>query len=129
MPALRAARTDFAGVNIRSATGETRGNGPRGKKASGLLSIDGVLYLLARNAGNAQLAWSPDHGVTWTWADWKFTTSFGCPTFLNFGKDYAAARDDFVYIYSPDSDNAYDAADRMVLARVSKQRAARARGV
>ncbi len=113
---------DFAGVNIRSATGETRGNGPRGKKASGLLSIDGVLYMLARNAGNSQLAWSGDHGLSWTWADWKFTTSFGCPTFLNFGKDYAGARDAFVYIYSPDSDNAYEAADRMVLARVPKEK-------
>ena len=25
------------------------------------------------------------------WADWKFNTSFGCPTFLNFGKNYAGA--------------------------------------
>ncbi len=113
---------DFAGVNIRSPSGETRGNGPRAKKASGLICVEGVLYLLARNARNAQLAWSGDHGATWTWADWKFTTSFGCPTFLNFGKDYAAARDDFVYIYSPDSDGAYDPADRMVLARVPKAR-------
>src|SRR5207253_6276872 len=61
-----------------------------------------------------------DHGTTWEWADWKFTTSFGCPTFLNFGKNYAGARDDFVYVYSHDSDSAYTAADRMVLARVPK---------
>src|SRR5215813_9045711 len=49
--------------------------------------VKGVLYLWARNAGNAQLAWSGDHGQTWTWSDWKFTTSFGCPTFLNFRSD------------------------------------------
>jgi hypothetical protein len=82
--------------------------------------IDGVLYLWVRNAGNAQPAWSTDHGRTWEWADWKFTTSFGCPTFLNFGKNYTGARDDFAYIYSHDADSAYQAADRMVLARVPK---------
>jgi CubicO group peptidase (beta-lactamase class C family) len=106
------------GFNIRSPLLEQTGNDKRGKKASGLLSIDGVLYLLARNAGNAQLAWSADHGQSWTWSDWKFTSSFGCPTLLNFGKDYAGARDEFVYIYSHDVDSAYVAADRMVLARV-----------
>ncbi len=70
----------------------------------------------------AQLAWSSDHARTWTWCDWRFETSFGCPTFLNFGQNYAGARDDFVYVYSPDGDSAYQAADRMVLARVPKDR-------
>ena len=113
---------DFQAVNLRSPTGESLGDGARGKKASGLLCVDGVLYLLARNADNAQLAWSGDHGATWTWADWTFTTSFGCPTFLNFGKNYAGARDEFVYLYSPDSDSAYEPTDRMVLARVPADR-------
>jgi hypothetical protein len=112
--------TDFAGRNLRSPTGETRGDGPAGKKASGLLCVNGTLYLWARNAGNSQLAWSGDHGATWTWADWRFTESFGCPTFLDFGKNYAEARDDFVYIYSPDKDSAYETADQLVLARAPK---------
>jgi CubicO group peptidase (beta-lactamase class C family) len=112
----------FSGVNIRSSTGEQLGDGPRGKKASGILMVDGVLYLWARNAGNAQLAWSADHGAAWTWADWKFTNSFGCPTFLNFGRNYTGARDGFVYVYSPDHDSAYQCSDRMVLARVPKDR-------
>ena len=43
---------------------------------------------------------SRDRARTWTWANWKFDTSFGCPTFLNFGPDYRGARD------------AYDAAIR-----------------
>jgi hypothetical protein len=113
---------DVGGVNLRSPTAEQRGDGPRGKKASGILTVGGVLYLLARNAGNSQLAWSSDHGATWTWADWKFTTGFGCPTFLNFGRDYAGARDEFVYVYSHDHDSAYAPADRMVLARVPKDK-------
>ncbi|MCI0357440.1 MAG: serine hydrolase [Planctomycetaceae bacterium] len=111
---------ELRGVNIRSESLEQKGDDVRGKKASGLLCLDGVLYLWARNAGNSQLAWSSDHGRTWTWSDWKFTTSFGCPTVLNFGQDYAGARDEFVYLYSHDADSAYVAADRMVLARVSK---------
>ena len=111
---------DFTGVNVRAPTAENRGQGKDGKKASGMLMVDGVLYMLARNAGNAQLAWSKDHGRTWAWADWKFTTGFGCPTFLNFGRDYAGARDGFVYVYSPDADTAYRPADRMALARVPK---------
>ncbi len=34
------------------------------------------------------------HGkLVMTWGDWKFATSFGYPTFLNFGKNYAGARE------------------------------------
>jgi CubicO group peptidase (beta-lactamase class C family) len=111
---------NFLGINVRSKTLEQKGDGKAGRKASGMLMVDGVLYLLARNAGNSQLAWSQDHGATWTWCSWKFSPSFGCPTFLNFGANYSGARDDFVYIYSPDADDAYTPADHMVLARVRK---------
>lgn len=113
---------DFKGVNIRTKSGERTGQGAKGAKAGGMLCVDGVLYMLVRNIGNSQIAWSKDHGKTWMWCDWKFTVSFGCPTFLNFGKNYAGARDEFVYIYSPDSDSAYKPADRMVMARVAKDK-------
>jgi CubicO group peptidase (beta-lactamase class C family) len=112
----------FKGENIPSPTGEQFGAGAKAKKASGILCVESVLYLWTRNAGNAQLAWSKDHGKTWEWAAWKFTTSFGCPTFLNFGKNYAGARDEFAYVYSHDADSAYTPADRMVLARVPKEK-------
>lgn len=113
---------DFEGVNIRSETGERIGQGERGVKASGMLMVDGVLYMWVRNAGNAQLAWSADHAKTWHWADWNLTESFGAPTFLNFGRDYVGSRDDYVYTYSQDVDSAYDSADALVLARVPKGR-------
>jgi CubicO group peptidase (beta-lactamase class C family) len=113
---------EFRGANIRSPTGETTGDGQRGKKASGMLMVRGVLYLWVRNAGNAQLAWSPDRGGTWQWSAWTWTPGFGAPTFLNFGRDYSGARDGFVYVYSHDSDSAYVPADRMVLARVPADR-------
>jgi CubicO group peptidase (beta-lactamase class C family) len=114
--------TASRGINLRSASFEHKGEGMRGKKCSGLLMVDGTLYALVRNAGNSQLAWSRDHGQTWTWSDWNFSSSFGCPTFLNFGQNYAGARDDYVYVYSHDHDSAYEPADRMVLARVPKTR-------
>ena len=110
------------GTNLRTPSGETRGDGAAGRKASGMLCVNGVLYLWTRNAANAQLAWSNDHGATWTWATWRFTESFGCPSLLNFGRNYAGARDGFVYVYSPDSDSAYETADRLVLARVPLKR-------
>jgi CubicO group peptidase (beta-lactamase class C family) len=109
---------DFRGVNLRSPTAERTGGGASGPKVSGMLMVDGVLYMLVRNAGNSQLAWSRDRGRTWTWSDWKFKTSFGYPTFLNFGRNYEGARDQYVYIYSHDADSAYKRADSMVLARV-----------
>jgi hypothetical protein len=115
---------NIRGVNLPAPSLEARGDGRHGRKASGLLMAGGILYLWARNVSNSQLAWSADHGRTWTWADWKFTTSFGCPCFLNFGRNYAGARDEFVYVYSHDADSAYRRADRFVLARVPKNRIA-----
>jgi hypothetical protein len=109
---------DFKGVNIRSQTGEWGGEGAAGPKASGMLCVDGILYMLVRNVGNSQVAWSDDHAVSWHWCDWKFETSFGAPAFLNFGANYAGRLDDFVYLCSHDSDSAYTPADRMVMARV-----------
>jgi hypothetical protein len=109
---------DFRGINLRSPSAERKGGGASGPKVSGLLMVDGVLYMLVRNTANSQLAWSKDRGRTWTWSPWRFETSFGYPTFLNFGCNYEGARDQYVYIFSHDSDSAYRRSDHMVLARV-----------
>lgn len=114
--------SDFHGENVRSMTGERLGQGSKGVKASGLVMVDGIAYLLARNADNSQLAWSLDRGATWRWSDWRFETSFGCPSFVNFGRNYADSRDDMVYVVSPDSESAYKPSDRMVMARVHRDR-------
>jgi len=113
--------SDFRGVNIRTSTGEHIGDGPKGAKASGMLMVDGVLYMWIRNVGNSRLAWSEDHGKTWSYG-FRFRTSFGCPTFLNFGRNYEDARDDYVYVYSQDGPGAYESYDGIVLARVPKSR-------
>jgi CubicO group peptidase (beta-lactamase class C family) len=113
---------DLKGVNIRTTSGERVGDGKFGPKASGMLMVDGTLYMLVRNFHNARLAWSEDQGRTWEWADWRFTCGMGCPTFLNFGKNYEGARDRYVYVYSNNEESAYKASDEMILARVAKDR-------
>lgn len=110
----------FKGVNLRTETGEREGDGPSGEKASGLLMVDGVMYMIARNAGNSQVAWSEDNGDTWGWG-FKFETSFGCPTFVNYGQNYDGAPDDYVYVYSPHGTSAYEEYDHIVLARVNRK--------
>jgi len=113
--------SDFHGVNIRSATGERLGDGARGLKASGMIMVNGVLYLWVRNAQNAQLARSADSGKTWEWG-FRMQSGFGSPSFLNFGKDNSGARDEYVYTYSQDGDSAYQSDDNLALARVRKDR-------
>jgi CubicO group peptidase (beta-lactamase class C family) len=117
--AISGSASHFRGQNIRSASGEGSGDGPKGPKASGILSLDGVLYMWVRNLTNSQLAWSKDRGRAWEWG-FRFETSFGSPTFLNFGREYEGARDDFVYTYSQDGPSAYASDDAIVLARVAR---------
>ena len=120
----------FAASICASESIEQYGEGRKGRKGWGLLSVKGVLYLWLghadRNGGQAQLAWSRDHGTTWTFADWRFG-QFGLVGFINFGKDYAGARDDFVYAYSHDGPMADGPADRFILMRVPQDRIAGAR--
>ena len=77
-----------------------------GGKSYGILSVGGVLYLWVAPQPNphlagAQIARSTNHGATWELADWKFSfdDALTVPTFLNFGRDYAGARDGYVYSY------------------------------
>ena len=111
---------DYRGVNLRS-DGERTGGGAKSPKASGIVMVDGVLYLWVRNVANSQLAWSLDRGKTWQWG-FKLETGFGSPAFLNFGRNYAGARDGYVYTYSQDGPSAYESDNGVVLARVAKGR-------
>lgn len=108
--------SSFDGYNIRSESGERFGGGAQGPKASGMLMVDGMLYMLVRNVANSRIAWSEDYGETWTWG-FVFDSSFGIPTFLNFGPNYSGARDEYVYVYSSDGPSAYEPYDGLVLAR------------
>ena len=115
---------DFTGTNIRSPA-EQLGSGRSGRKGWGIISVDDVLYLWMghadRKGGRAQLAWSGDHAQTWTFANWQFQ-QFGLMGFVNYGKDYEGARDNYVYCYSHDGPLADTPADRFILMRVPKNR-------
>ena len=51
---------------------------------------------------------------------WKRAS--GRPPFLNFGRNYAGARDGYVYTYSQDGASAYESDNGIVLARVPRER-------
>lgn len=115
---------EFRGENLYSLN-EQAGQGRNGLKAWGLLAVDEVLYAWFGHAdkkgGAAQLAWSKNQARSWVFADWQFP-EFGLVGFINFGRGYAGARDDYVYAYSHDAARADVPADRFILMRVAKTR-------
>jgi len=86
-------------------------------KCYGLLAVGSTLYMWrtgdgsdARCFGLQELRQSTDYGATWNYANVRFvdadfsgTKGFFAPTFLQFGKAYAGARDEYVYIYAPEN--------------------------
>jgi hypothetical protein len=114
----------FRGENVRSPA-EQLGDGRRGKKAWGVLSVAGRLYAWFGHAdldgGTMQLAWSDDLAQNWTFADWRFD-DLGMVGFVNFGRDYQGARDRYVYAYSHDGRRADTPADRFALLRAPQGR-------
>lgn len=85
-------------------------------KSYGILSVEGTLYLWRTGNGSddsafrhQQLFRSRDNGAHWeptgvgfSPADFPDRRGFFAPTFLQFGRDYAGARDGYVYIYAPE---------------------------
>lgn len=100
-------RANYRGINIWGGK-DARNPAQFDGKSYGIISIDGVLYMWVspgsntRNYDEARLAVSNNHGATWRKVDWAFTRSekVVLPTFLQFGQDYAGARDGYVYSYS-----------------------------
>jgi hypothetical protein len=82
-------------------------------KSYGLLSVARTLYMWVgprsgwTSSTETRLAWSDDLGKTWELSQvfFRYTDGFSLPAFLNFGKDYAGARDTLVYIYAYDASN------------------------
>ena len=126
---------DHRGEDLPSDADTPEGGGPEGIKASGLLMVRDVLYMFVRNYrptkskdfAHSRLAWSADQGAHWTWADWHFSETFGCPEFIQFGPNYEGARDDYVYIASQANASAYDFSPDIVLARVPADKVAERR--
>jgi len=94
----------------------------------GMISVGGVLYSFLGTAG-APVFTSEDHGATWKDSGMPTLASLGQPgpfmhaTVLNFGKDYAGARDTYVYVYAPTGMTKWNSQGTGVdLARVPKDR-------
>ncbi|WP_437201242.1 DUF4185 domain-containing protein [Planctomicrobium sp. SH664] len=75
-------------------------------KGTGILSVDGVLFMFIGGPDSLCIyetgpAVSYDQGKSWTKADWHWTDKDGifAGNFCNFGRDYASARDHYVYVY------------------------------
>lgn len=77
-------------------------------KSYGIVCVDGTLFMWVSMFETSvdpfkesRLAWSTDHGLTWKFADWAFFRDEGImmPTVCNYGRNYAGAKDDFVYSY------------------------------
>jgi hypothetical protein len=86
-------------------------------KSFGILGVGGNLYAWRCGEGSGVSAFkfqrlyiSPDHGLTWNYTGLEFnpthfgaTKGFFCPSFLQYGKDYAGALDSYVYMYAPEN--------------------------
>ncbi len=100
------------------------------------LAVEDMRYTEGRYGNQVNLhSWfltSRDHGLTWSEQprpgspERAFLTGvFASPHFLQFGRDYAGAPDDFVYAYSSAGDDgiaAWSAGDATFLARVPRRR-------
>ncbi|MEW6570094.1 MAG: hypothetical protein AB1390_02795 [Nitrospirota bacterium] len=119
--------TDFKATNVWGGKNAEH-SASFGGKCAGLLSVDGVLYAWINvqngNPPDIKLGWSEDYGAHWQLSTWEFSKygTFFPSTFLNFGKDYAGARDENVYVYGGKWIYAQGAGEDVFLASVNKNR-------
>ena len=99
------------------------GWGGDGPKPSGMICVQGVLYLafqnmlrtrkpahglISQHGSDAQIVYSTNHGMFWVPALGNIPGpmfpghKFGGPAFINFGQNNANARDEYVYAVSSD---------------------------
>ncbi|HEY0946764.1 MAG TPA: gamma-glutamyltransferase, partial [Opitutaceae bacterium] len=117
--AIRGGREDYRGFNIAGGV-DALHPAPFGGKSEGILALGDTLYLW-RDGDASSLGYfkfielwrSDDCGATWRSTGVRFSRLAGdfpeedagifAPAFCQFGQAYAGARDEFVYIYAPDS--------------------------
>lgn len=122
----------YAGKNVWGGK-DPENNSQFGGKSYGIISIDGTLYMWRAHQdstggpsayGTASVYRSSNHAASWTQTSAVFNVGFFCPTFLQFGKDYSGARDEYVYSYAPEQKRTDDwdvnTPGEIILARVPK---------
>lgn len=104
---IEGATDDYQGFNVWG--GKNAENAAKsGGKSYGILSVGGVLYMWVGPGSDAtsyqetRLYKSTDRGATWSKTEWAFTKAdrLVMPTFCQFGRDCAGARDDYVYAFT-----------------------------
>lgn len=116
------------------------GWGGDGPKPSGMICVDGILYLafqnmrrtrrpahglISQHGSDAQIVYSTNKGHFWVPTLCNIEApmfpghKFGGPAFINFGKNNANARDEYVYAVSTDQ---WDNGSNLRLGRVLKER-------
>ena len=103
---VEGAESGYTGFNRFGGVNQEFSSSIEGK-TYGMVSINGTLYMWVspgsdtNNYSQARLYYSTNHGGTWTSSNVLWTQSQGVvlPTILQFGQDYAGARDGYVYSY------------------------------
>jgi hypothetical protein len=112
-------KRDYVGENIAGGVNVPH-PAPFTGKSEGVLALGNTLYLWRDGDASSleyfkffELWRSDDSGATWRGTGVRFSKGGGdfpgndagmfAPAFLQFGKANAGARDDFVYVYAPDS--------------------------
>ena len=111
-------------IDLANGGLDDTGNGPTGKKPSGMLAVGNTLYAMVRNVNGstgtqAQIRYSTNYtsaNSVWNWAKWTFT-EFGYPVFVQYGSDFAGGGA-HVYVVAHDGPSAYVTADRFILMRL-----------
>ncbi|ADE16339.1 conserved hypothetical protein [Nitrosococcus halophilus Nc 4] len=118
---IEGTKDHYQGFNVWGGKG-SKNSAKFGGKSYGLISIDGVMYMWrcgpGSNAGvfkSQQLFKSMNHAASWDGLGWELTPrdfpnteGFFCPTFLQFGKDYQGARDNYIYMYATENKGGAD---------------------
>ena len=97
---------EYKGTNVFGGRKPER-HATFGGKSYGIVCVDGTLAMWVGPGSNtrsyreARLHRSSDHGASWSKAKWAFTREDGLimPTVCQFGRNYAGARDGYVYSY------------------------------
>ena len=101
--------TNFTTANVNGGKNpENPASFPSKGKTGSFLSVNGTFYCWLNAQDNSwpgvsmKLIWSGNLGATWQTSSWSFppgSGNFKPAAFLNYGQDYAGARDNFVYFY------------------------------
>lgn len=111
-------KSSFNGVNVWGGANTSNG-GNLGGKSLGILSLGARIHFWRNGTGSnvgafaqSELYFSDNHlqsvnpaGVKFVPGDFSNNKGFFSPTFLQFGKAYQGARDNYIYIYAPENQN------------------------